>query len=526
MPYYLLSSKSGLDSALSAGDGYTIRLKWFTAIPSVKTNSIAYNIYYSTNQDAVFSEGPKLISIDGSNTVEIVEFTPGQSYFFSVRPLEYNSLIYNLTQLPDVFNGLKAYPLSLLKRSITSTSLIIPLLDVGGFPSSGYVSIGAEIIQYLSIDSVNNNLILTNILQRGVVNTDARSHTVDGYDGYHFYPPKVEYYIPGESNKYDAISSCQSRFDYPNYSFTMVDGYKQVTKDLLTTDLSASDAFNVGFPSYDYAGWHRTDPAMLLSGQCVGSYMGGYMFCADGYSGVGRVLRGLSFQDHNNQRQEELLTVTGEPIVLLRKSREGIVCSCYTPASEYSDDRCPKCFGTKFVIGYEQYFNPRRSDGRIMVRFSPAEEDLKVYEAGMESEYNTDVWTLTVPTIKDRDILVRYDQNGNEEFRYEVLSVTRQRTILTLEGGQKMRVQRIRKYDPAYQIRLYSDSSPMPSKLNTTIGFVIGIPPHTHEVILGSSIKSIYDINQTTSVSQGHNHTIVSGKVIDVLGHGHKLIIP
>ena len=113
----------------------------------------------------------------------------------------------------------------------------------------------------------------------------------------------------------------------------------------------------------------------------------------------------------NNQRQEIALEINNDRFVLLRRMTTGITCACYLNTSEYQDDRCPKCFGTKFVLGYEQYFNPRRSDGKILMRFAPADEDLKMTEAGLESEVNGEIWTLTVPTIKDRDVLVRYDMD-------------------------------------------------------------------------------------------------------------------
>ena len=185
------------------------------------------------------------------------------------------------------------------------------------------------------------------------------------------------------------------------------------------------------------------------------------------------------------------------------------------------------CYGTKFVLGWEQYFNPRRSDGRIMVRFSPAEDDVKRLEAGLESEFNTEVWTLTVPTVKDRDILVRFDQDGNEEFRYEVMSVTRNKTIAGLQGGQRMRVQRIRKTDRAYQIKAFKNTGTTPTKLSTSIGFTPGIPPHTHDITITNQPTS--NFNQLTSVNQGHNHIVIyeNGQLIvkDVLGHDHKIII-
>lgn len=525
MAYYPIRTRFGLDSVSSNGDGYAIQIKWYKAYPSIRTNKIAYGIYFSTSQYSVFDEGVKYISTDESVTsANLQDMTPGELYFFSVRPIEYDPDLFDFSQLPEV-NGFKYYPTTILRSAISDTDLTIPLVDVSEFPSNGILKIGIELIQYSTRDLLNNNLELNLVAQRGYNNTKARSHDVDGYDGYVTHDPTVSYYIPGESSEFDKIIQCQSRFEFDNYSYTEADGYKQVIKDLLSTDLAGSDAANVDFPTYDYAGWRRTDPKLLLDGSCVGSYFGGYMFCADGYSGVGTQLRGLSVQDHNNQRQEYLLNVDGEPVCLLKRMRTGIVCSCYLPSQEYSDYQCPKCFGSKFVVSYEQYFNPRRSDGRILVRFSPSEEKLKMYESGMESEFTTECWTLTVPTIKDRDILVRFDMDGNEEYRYEVLGVTRNRMLNSMQGGQKVKVQRIRKYDQKYKIPVFHDSSTIPSILTTGVGSTNGIAAHIHEVKISENITNISQINQLTTVVSGHNHIVRNGVVQATLGHTHTLIL-
>lgn len=525
MAYYLTPVRAGLDAVASLGDGYTISVKWFQAYPNNISKKIAYHIYYSTIKENVFTEGVKYISVDDSLQANVIDLVPGQEYFFSVRPVEYDPNLLDLsTNLPIAYDNLRVYPYSLLRENISDTDLIIPLVDVGGFPSNGIIKIGTELIQYLSIDQYNKNLILTNVSQRGFNNSTARMHTVNGFDGFYIESPIVTFFTPGESIEFDRIFVCQSRFEFPNYQMTIPDGYHQVKKDVLTTDLSASDELNTSFPIYDYAGYHRTDPVQLLTGACVGSYIGGEMGCIDGYGNV-NILRGLSLQDHNSQRQEFLLNVTGKPVVLIKRVRTGITCACYRSSNEYPDNRCPLCFGTKFVLGYEQFFNPRRSDGRILVRPGAAEENLKMYEAGLESEFSLDLWTLTVPTIKNRDIIVMFDIDGNEEFRYEVMTVTRNNTIVSLQGGQKLRVQRIRKYDPAYQIRIFTDTSMFPSKLSTTIGMATNIPPHTHEIVINEKIVSINQINQLTSVMQGHNHEIVAGKVQEVLGHTHTIIL-
>jgi hypothetical protein len=149
-----------------------------------------------------------------------------------------------------------------------------------------------------------------------------------------------------------------------------------------------------------------------------------------------------------------------------------------------------------------------------------------MHEAGLESEFPLDIWTLTVPTIKTRDVLILFDQDDNEEFRYEVSDVIRNNTINGLDGGQHLKTFRIRKTDPAYQIRVFRNTADFPSKLNTSLGFSPGIPPHSHEIVINEKVLSVSQINQTTALSQGHNHPIVNGQVMEVLGHTHTIILP
>ena len=644
--------RAGTDAVGALGDGTTINIKWFQAYSNIPKYKIAYHIYYSTIKKTVFSDGIKYLSIDGSLQANIIDLIPGQEYFLAVRPVEYDPSIFDLAALPIAYDNLRIYPSSFLRQNIGPSDLIIPLLDVTDFPSTGIIRVGVELIQYLAVDQVNNNLVLSggiapvgprfvvqpggnnylpysnnigigtinnlsvvssaalsetwnikcifvqrdnnnnpipntakfiaigsisgeqrdiytnpivwvangpnvsgNVLSfsiteggtsfregdgfmaqvigttpgvsggRGYNNTPITEHTTTGFDGYNTWNPSVPIFTLTESHQWDRIFACQARFEYPHYAFTMVDGYHQVIKDILSTDLTAADAANVTFPEYDYAGYHRTDPVQLLNGTCVGSYIGGEMGCIDGYGNY-NIVRGMSLQDQNTQRQDMELSITGRPAVLIRRVQTGITCSCYLASSEYPDDRCPKCYGTKFVFGYEQYFNPRRSDGRIMVRPGPTAENLRMHEAGLESEYPLDLWTLTVPTIKTRDVLVLFDQDDNEEFRYEVGDVIRNNTILGLDGGQHLKTFRVRKFDPIYQIRIFRNTSDFPSTLNTSISFVPGIPPHSHTIVINEKITSVSQINQTTGVSQSHNHPIVNGVVMEVLGHTHQIIIP
>src|SRR5579885_3617713 len=90
MPYYANPKNTGIISISSLGDGYGVEVSWHIAYPNTITNKIAYNIYYSTDIDTIFTEGPKFISYDGSTKADLYGFTPGQLYYFAVRAIEYD----------------------------------------------------------------------------------------------------------------------------------------------------------------------------------------------------------------------------------------------------------------------------------------------------------------------------------------------------------------------------------------------------------------------------------------------------
>jgi len=658
MVKYANPDMCGLNRVINQGDGYSVSLTWYQAYPEVFTNKIAYHIYYEPHELidylGIFHAEVKFVVIDGSLSCNIIDLTPGQMYWYSIRSVEYDpTVITFLNNLPVAHDNLRVYPSSVLSANMTATQLFVPLIDVETFTPQGIVKVGIELIEYLAIDYVNNNLIVGggingigghlllqsndqyylpnpnnvgggsianlelintsapnqnwNILcvfveydhsgnpipstakfeaigslsasevdqhanyiiwlangsivvndtlsfsivetsppfrpgdsflvqvvgaqpgvpsGRGFNNTPITSHTVSGYDGYHKYDPIVSMIAITEDDRWDNIYATQVKFEYPNFPYTVVDGYHQVTNDYLSTNLTAADAANVTFPMYDYAGWHRTDPVLLLNGTCVGSYIGGQMGCIDGYGNY-NIVRGMNLENMNTQRQDVLLSITGQPACLIHREQTGITCSCYLSSSEYPDDRCQFCFGTRFVLGYQQYFNPRQSDGRIMVRLSPTAENEKMHEAGLESEFPLDIWTLTVPTIKTRDILVLFDQDDNESFRYEVSDVVRNNTILGLDGGQHLKTFRIRKTDIAYQIKVFRDTSDFPQTVNTGLGFAPGLPPHSHVITINQNDPTTW--SQLTQVSQGHNHAlqVISGvlTVMPTLGHTHALMM-
>jgi hypothetical protein len=529
-PIYLSHAKEGISGAVPQGDGYSIVVEWTQAFPSTNKYKIIYNIYYSTLLKDVFVEGVKNVSvIDGYFTANFYELTPGDTFYFAIRATEYNPSWYDPNLLPDGFPNLKVYPETILTSSISENSLLIPISDINEFPPQGIIQIGVELIRYTSKNILSNELVVSNLSDRGFLSTKVSIHDTDGYDGYRIQNPFVKFW-KGFEEENVTIYQATCKFAYPNFAYTFNDGYRQILKDNLNTDLSADEADQIDFPPIDYVGWHRTDPVALLAGDCVGTYYGGEQFCADGY-GVGFQLRGVPLNEENDRRQEELLDLNGaDPCCLLRRRTTGITCSCIEPTTQNPSLRCIFCYGVGFVTGYEQYFFPRRSDGRIMVKFGPTEEDIKIEDEGLESVFIPDCWTLSVPVLKNRDVLIRFNVDGSEEFRYKITKVTRNRLPGNLSGAQKFGATRVRRTDPIYQFLAFRDTSMFPSKLTTSIGFIKtaknNLVPHTHEIVINEKIMSISQINQTTAVSNGHNHEIRNGIVMPVLGHSHQIILP
>jgi hypothetical protein len=525
-PKYLPHSLVGIQKVSCTSDGQAIVLDWTRAYPDPYNFTLGYNIYYSTIKEDVFSEGPKYLVLN-KTTIELLDFTPGDSYYFAVRATEFDPEVVQLSGLPDL-GVAKIYPEALLLSNITDTDSILYISDIDLFPNYGVVQVGGELISYTNKDIPSSALTG---LTRGFLKTIAKPHSTDGYDGTTTWDPFIKFWKGFEDKNLKYFQEVIN-FAYPNYAYTALDGYKY-SKDIVYSNLENVNSNEQDFPKYDLVGWRRTNPKDYLTGKCIGSYFGGEIYCADGYDGVGRQIRGPSVNDENNRRQELLLEQTGKSVVLLRRYHTGIRCKCFLAEVEQPDDRCPYCFGTGFTVGYEQFFNPRRSDGRILVRIDTADEDIPVQDGGLENIYAPSGWTLVYPVIKDRDIIILYDpyEKEVEEARYEIMSVTRNVLFYELYGAQKFKLQRIRKTDPLYKIKVFSDSSMMPSQLTTSINMGGVFLPHSHTVVVSEKILNISQINQLTSIggsnsTQHHTHQIVNGIIQPAAdGHTHTIML-
>ena len=160
----------------------------------------------------------------------------------------------------------------------------------------------------------------------------------------------------------------------------------------------------------------------------------------------------MNLFDRMLNREEVLLDQVGEPVILLKRIWDGPTCSCSTLRREHpSVKKCKECFGTGFENGFDRYINLRREDERVMLSFADTLEDLTLQpHKSLEVQYEPSCWTLPVPAIKDRDLIVRFDFTNDTEYIYEVLTVTKEKLIYKHYSRQRLQLKRLDKTDIVY----------------------------------------------------------------------------
>jgi hypothetical protein len=439
----------GLQLVEDVGNGMGVDLGWEEARTSDTDQQIHYNIYFSNTRFGVW-DAPRAITTARRVTINI---PPGNVYYFAVKATEFDT-DFDISEMTQI--GLNAYQYPTYQTLLNNVpaeddGYRIQVSDVSEFPSNGELLIDTEIMRYSALDTANNEFIIDS-LDRAITQTILAEHeagtSVQLWRG-------IE---DGNTIIRQGVSAWHQQYAYNpdeigEYNVDE-DGYRAVNEDILTTDLSASDENTIDFPNFDYCGYHRPSLQETFSGECVNSYVGGEF---DGG-------RGLYFQDRNLARLDAMLQTTGEPVILLRRKWTGRRCKCISLRREHARTRCDRCFGTSFDGGYDRYLNPRavselwtNTQGFIMVRIHPFSDDLKIEDSqGLVQPSELTAWTINVPTLKDRDFIIRFNEDGTEEFRYEVLDVTRNKLLFGQSGKQEFRMRRHDKTDVIYQFDISS----------------------------------------------------------------------
>lgn len=444
-------NKIGLVKVIDLGNGGGLKLYWGSAQPADFNNQVHYNIYYARTRFATFEDGPSFITT--STEVALNVFEPGKLYYLAVRATDFDPTEFNFTQLSRVgADEVYRYPATQELQSDINDAYgtIVEIADDTGYPDAGFLLVGTEIMKYTSKSGTRFFIEDTN---RGIIGTVIENHDAgeevrlwygisDGNTVIHTATP-AWHYTNGTPQKEDYIG-------HPNVD---EDGYRAVLTDNLTTDLSSHEDAAQHFSTYNYCGYHNTTPYDMFSGGCVNSYSGGEMNGS----------RGLFLADRNLARLDQMLQMSGERVIVLRRSWSGKRCSCIGLRRENPRYLCGSCFGTGFSPGYTRYINTRaispgfeNTQGWIMIRVEPYANDLELtIDQGLRQPDVLNAWTLSVPVLKDRDIIIRYVSNGEgglfEEYRYEILDVTRNKLMLEEVGSQRFRMRKLDKTDIVYR---------------------------------------------------------------------------
>lgn len=533
----------GLVAALDKGTGTEVELTWKQAYPFTESNIVFYNIYYSTQRINLFDGYPEFLVTDNSATIG--GLPPGDTKYFGVRVAELLPSLFTTNGLEQAGVNMYYYPSTNMDGYVDVDDTIITVSNTNGFPNFGVLHIGGELIRYSS-KTVNSFIVA----ERGFAGTEGEAHIsgklVRPYHGKEdgntiiaqatpsFQKPNdalvwVKYNancaLDGYRDGYNLFDAYQENIDGYNALFDGYDGYyrlRQEPFDDITTNIDNNDASG-DFRRFDYCGtYRRLSPQNFMQGQCTRSYWGGVQLVqnAGGTGEAGRI-RVPDVRVHMLQREEALLESTGEPFVLLRRMWTGIRCSCSMFRREHSDARCGKCFSTGFVTGFQQFFNQRRPDRRILVRVDPTTDDVNLIDrGGLEPAYEPSCWTLPFPGIRDRDVLIRFNPDNTEEGRYEILNVDRVRAFFTQTGAQKFRIKKFPVTDIIFQFPVVRDTSPIPGSLTTSSNSGPGLVSHSHNLVTPDGV-SLINLRLATLESQGHNHLVLNGVVQNILGHTH-----
>lgn len=150
-----------------------------------------------------------------------------------------------------------------------------------------------------------------------------------------------------------------------------------------------------------------------------------------------------------------ILEQGGERVKLFKKKVSGLPCYCYLDPQtrEYGQQpsaRCPNCFGTGFVGGY---------DGPTDIIIAPDEAERRVSQTpnGRRLEHQYEVWTTENPSVTQRDFIVK--QTGE---RYSIGPVRRP-SVRGLPLQQHFNIQYLDEQDIRYRVPVTgTDDLPWP----------------------------------------------------------------
>ena len=133
-------------------------------------------IYENTSRLDIFDGQPKYIANDSVNSFTATGLVPRQRLFFAARALETYNNVLDTAQMAEISSGVYRIPdPTFLSQNLLADDLKVYVDSVSGYPRSGNLIIGKEVVRYLSIDEENSAFALHSN-GRGLSDTTATIH--------------------------------------------------------------------------------------------------------------------------------------------------------------------------------------------------------------------------------------------------------------------------------------------------------------------------------------------------------------
>lgn len=416
----------GIKKISDVGCGDSLMVEWPQLAKRYYGSDAFALIYENTDRLSLFDGDPSYIAAASTSSGFITGLTPGETMYYGVRALETYKGSLDITGLEALSDDIFKLPDPVeIAQAVMADDTRVFVESISGYPQSGILIVGNEVVKYTAVSEDNNSFLLPSN-GRGLNGTSPSVH------------------VAGDSVK--LFTACQDKnmvivAGTPTYHKDHPSGREIDNVGLVVNDYSDND--RKFFQGFDFCGYHTPLPQQIFQGKNdCGSYLGGE------FNGM----RGMNLFDRMLNREEVLLDQTGEPIVLLKRIWDGATCSCMDNRRIHPKIKdCNVCYGTGYEDGYQQYANLRREDRKTMISFGDTQEDLSLdFHKALQQEYEPQCWTLPIPAIRDRDLIVRFDFTGDLEFVYEVLHVTKEKLVYTHYSRQRLQLKRMDKTDIIY----------------------------------------------------------------------------
>lgn len=415
----------GLKKVANLGTGGAVDAQWNKFISRSPKSEMISLLYINKDRLSLFEHNPAYLFFGDVTGATISNLDNGVAYAFAVRGLESFKDTFSEEGLISNGGGGYVFP----SETLTSETLLdsenyIVVNSTYGYPETGLLIVGnSEVVKYYSKGS---DIFYISSSGRGLNNTKASIHPIGS---------SVSLFISCQDKNTNIVTSTPA-FTWGNDPSRPLDRVGELVTDFKDDDKRF-------FQGFDYCGYHQALPDKILEGNDnCGSYLGGE------FAGN----KGFNIFDRVNARNEVLLEQVGEPCVLLKRKWEGTICDCMDLRREHPRNKtCTRCFGTGYFGGYDVFSNLRRNDRKVLLRFKETKEDLEHHPSKhLNINMTVGCWTLPIPAIKERDVIVRFDFVNNFEYMYEVLDVSKERFVYKHYGRQSLNLQKMDKTDILY----------------------------------------------------------------------------